>query len=303
MHATRLRLIHLSMLDIVSRKILRNFLSKDLTLASIYEMSPTELHLEFTLPIEKATVLHQKLRDNMLKKQLIHWIKKYKIVTILDRNYPEKLKTIKDPPLVLYTIGRIDLLTRAKLLSVIGSRKPSHEAKPKMEYILSPLIEDEWVIVSGMARGIDGYAHLLTLEKNGDTIAVLGGGFEYIYPKEHIPLFKRIAKTGLVLTEYPPFVRPKKFHFPERNRIISGLSFGVLVIEAMEKSGTMITVEQALDQGREVFAVPGSPLIPQTKGCHLLIQDGAKLTQHSNDILDEWIAQTDSGKVKNKLFS
>lgn len=287
----RYRLIHVHLTNIASRKMIYRFMLKDPTLASLYEMTPTELNQHFSLRIDTANKLHARLKDPELKKRFIDVIKQYKIITIVDEAYPSMLRKIKDAPLVLYACGDISLLKQSKILSVIGSRKPSGEAIPKMEHILRPLVRDEWVIASGMAKGIDGYAHQLTLGHHQKTIAVLGGGFEYIYPKEHITLFNEIRRSGLVISEYPPFVRPAKHHFPERNRIISGISFGILVIEAMERSGTMITVEQALDQGREVFAVPGSPLIPQTKGCHLLIQEGAKLTQHASDIQEEWLSQ------------
>lgn len=139
-----------------------------------------------------------------------------------------------------------------------------------------------------MARGIDSMAHRLTLERGGNTIAVLGSGFHSIYPREHIPLYQQIAREGLVLSEYPPDQPPQKYHFPERNRIISGLTMGTLVIEAMKKSGTMITVDQALDQGRDVFAVPGNPFLKQSTGCNELIQNGAKLIQSAEDIYTEW---------------
>ncbi|MCF3942445.1 DNA-processing protein DprA [Oceanobacillus alkalisoli] len=287
----RYRLIHIHLTNIASRKMIYRFLWKDPTLASIYEMTPTELNLHFSLRIDTAVKLHSSLKDPKLKKHFIDVMKQYEVITIIDETYPSMLRTINDAPLVLYTSGDESLLEQRKILSVIGSRKPSREAIPKVKHILKPLLEDNWVITSGMAKGIDGYAHQLTLSHQQKTIAVLGGGFEYIYPREHIPLFKEIKRTGLIISEYPPSVRPAKHHFPERNRIISGLSFGILVIEAMERSGTMITVEQALDQGREVFAVPGSPLIPQAKGCHLLIQEGAKLTQHASDIQEEWLSQ------------
>lgn len=289
----RLRLIHLSMSQILSRKTIRHFLAIDPTLASIYEMTPEKLHLQFSIPFKTATRLYTYLHNEDMRKKFSETVKRYKIVTIIDAFYPTMLKMIEDAPLVLYCLGDLSLFQENKVLSVIGSRQPSSEAKPKMDHILTPLIQEGWLIVSGMARGVDGYAHTLTLSHQGKTIAVLGGGFEYIYPKEHIPLFKKIASTGLVISEYPPFMKPARYHFPERNRIISGLSFGTLVIEAMEKSGTMITVEQALDQGREVFAVPGSPLVPQTKGCHRLIQEGAKLTQNADDIRIEWLSQNE----------
>lgn len=254
-------------------------------------MSPEQLHQSFHLRKKAAFSLFHGLRDPALKERLLQVVKRYRFITILDKAYPDTLRRIPDAPLVLFYIGDLALLQEKKSLSVIGSRKPSQEAFPKLEYVLTPLLKEDWVIVSGMARGIDGYAHQLTLAHQGKTIAVLGSGFEYIYPKEHIPLFNEISAAGLIVSEYPPFTRPAKHHFPERNRIISGLSFGTLVIEAMERSGTMITVDQALEQGKEIFAVPGSPLIPQTRGCHLLIQDGAKLTQHANDIREEWLVQ------------
>src|SRR5699024_7788905 len=158
----------------------------------------------------------------------------------------------------------------------------------KLVHIVSPLIKQKWLIVSGMAYGIDGMAHDLTLRHDGATIAVLGGGFYHVYPKTHIHLFNEIVKKGLVISEYPPYQRPQKYHFPERNRIISGLTKGTLVIEAMERSGTLITVDQALEQGKEVYAVPGSPFIRETAGCHKIIQEGAKLVAKFTDIVEEW---------------
>lgn len=287
----RYRLMHIHRTKGIGRKTIREFLRFDATLKKIYTMSMKDLHSHFAIPLKKAHLFYSTLHNNEQKKMLIQDLKKYKIITIVDEAYPTMLRTIKDAPLVLYCLGDLRLLQKEPALAVIGTRNPSNEAKFKLDYMIKPLLDEDWTIVSGMARGIDGYAHQLALENAAKTIAVLGGGFEYIYPKEHISLFKEIVDKGLVISEYPPEMKPAKYHFPERNRIISGLSFGTLVIEAMEKSGTMITVEQALDQGREVFAVPGSPLQPQTRGCHRLIQDGAKLTQHANDIREDWFAK------------
>src|SRR5690606_4370987 len=228
--------------------------------------------------------------NNQLKANLKADLKQYQIITIVDENYPTMLNTIKDAPLDLYAIGDITLLKYDKKLSVIVTRNPTIDAMGKLELIVKPLVEDDWLIVSGLAKGIDSMAHLTSLKYNGKTIAVLGSGFKHIYPQQNTSLFYDIARYGLLITEYPPDTPPKKYHFPERNRIISGLSFGTLVIEATEKSGTMITVDQALDQGREVYAVPGSPLIPQTRGCHKIIQEGAKLVYCSSDIQEDWSA-------------
>lgn len=291
MNNVRNRLIHIHRSKGITRKTIRDFLRQDPTLESIYTMRPKDFSLHYSIPLKNASLFYSRLHDSQHRDQFIQDLKRYKIITIVDETYPPMLRTIKDPPLVLYCSGDISLLLKEPAISVIGTRNPSNEAFLKLDYIIKPLLENQWAIVSGMARGIDGYAHKLALQNNAKTIAVLGGGFEYIYPREHISLFREIAQNGLVISEYPPDIRPEKYHFPERNRIISGLSFGTLVIEAMEKSGTMITVEQALDQGKDVYAVPGSPLIAQTKGCHLLIQDGAKLTQHANDIREDWIAR------------
>jgi len=251
-------------------------------------LSPSEISHQFKLPIKNSTLLYSDLKSLNLLQSTKNDVKKFQVITIVDKNYPELLKMINDAPLVLYALGNTSLLTASPILSVIGTRNPSGEARGKIKSIVKPLIEDDWTIVSGMAKGIDSFAHLLTLQEKGKTIAVLGGGFYHIYPKQNTKLFHDIIKHGLVLSEYPPETPPARFRFPERNRLISGLSFGTLVVEATERSGTLITVDQALDQGREVYAVPGSPVIPQTKGCHQMIQDGAKLVIDANDIKEDW---------------
>lgn len=272
----------------ITRRTIHLFLKYDSTLQKIYTLSPNALSQLFLLPKNKAHIFHQDLHNLPFKQQLKIDQSHYKIITIVDESYPDMLKRITDPPLVLYAYGDISLLQHAPKLSVIGTRKPSSEAWKKIYRIVKPLLDQDWLLVSGMAKGIDSFAHLIALNNNRKTIAVLGGGFNHVYPKENIHLFHRIGKSGLVLSEYPPHVPPVRYHFPERNRIISGLSYGTLVIEAMERSGTLITVDQALEQGREVYAVPDSPLIPQTKGCLQMIQDGAKLVINSEDIMEDW---------------
>lgn len=284
----RERLIYMTQCRRVSRRLIRLFLSYDSSLKKIFKHTPHELNRLFSIPLKKAKQIHQDLQQIKAIDTQSHNMLQYDMVTILDSQYPELLKQIHDPPLVLYTMGDQTLLKSEPKLSVIGTRQPSQEAKIKVIKIVQPLIEHQWTIVSGMARGVDGFAHELSLRLRGKTIAVLGGGFYHIYPREHQGLFQAIVKHGLVISEYPPDVPPARYHFPERNRIISGLSFGTLVVEAKERSGTLITVDQALDQGREVYAVPGSPFIPQTKGCHQMIQDGAKLVIDAQDILEDW---------------
>ncbi|MFB4167510.1 DNA-processing protein DprA [Virgibacillus sp. JSM 102003] len=288
MELVRKRLIHLHRCRGVTRKTIRKFIRYDPTLKSIYKLTSTQVSQFFSLPHKNAVLFHSDLRSQELKNQLKRDLTSYKVITVVDENYPFVLKTIKDAPLVLYAIGDTSLLNLDPILSVIGTRKPSREAKLKMEKYVLPLIQQNWIIVSGMATGIDSFAHQMALEHKGKTIAVLGSGFRHIYPKQNSALFKQIAINGLLLSEYTPNSPPERFYFPERNRIISGLSFGTLVIEATKKSGTLITVDQALDQGREVYAVPGSPLLKQTEGCHKMIQDGAKLVQEADDILEDW---------------
>ena len=288
MKALRYKIIHLHRCRGITRRTIRRILQQDPTLTNIYTLSSSMISHFYSLPNKNASIFYSDLHNNHLKHQIKKDLIKYTVITIVDECYPRVLKTIKDPPLVLYAMGDPSLLDYFPALSVIGTRSPSREAILKINHIVKPLVEQNWLIVSGMAKGIDSFAHQLSLSLEKKTIAVLGGGFHHIYPKQNNALCEKIAVEGLVLSEYPPDVAPVKYHFPERNRIISGLSFGTLVIEATKKSGTLITVDQALDQGREVYAVPGSPLLPQTEGCHLMIQDGAKLVHEAADIFVDW---------------
>ena len=281
-------MIHISRCRGLTRRIIRRLLHIDSTLTGVYQLTPHDISKNLQIPLKNATLFYHDLHHNIVKRQLIEDLRLYQIITVVDEDYPAMLNTIKDAPLVLYAKGDLSLLQYNQKLSVIGTRNPSKEAMRKLEHIVKPLVKNNWLIVSGLAKGVDSLAHQTTLMNQGKTIAVLGSGFHHIYPKQNTNLFHQIAKLGLVLTEYPPYTPPVKYHFPERNRIISGLSFGTLVIEATERSGTLITVDQALDQGREVYAVPGSPTIPQTKGCNQMIQDGAKLVQSPIDIQEDW---------------
>lgn len=288
LQVNRKRLIHLHHLTSISRPLLRSMLEFDFSLESIYSLAPKELSYYFSIPHEQASFLHREIHDRALielyEKNLHHT----DIVTIFDKAYPSLLQHIYDPPLVLYCQGNQKLFQSKPAISVIGTRKASREGPQKLHFILAPLIHKDWTIVSGLAYGIDYHAHELTLKYGGKTIAVLGNGFNHLYPAEHEGMFTQIAEKGLVVTEYPPHVKANRHHFPERNRIISGLTEATLVIEATEKSGTNITVEHALEQGKEVYAVPGSILNANTTGCHRLIQDGAKLVMNANDILEDY---------------
>ncbi|MDC3416407.1 DNA-processing protein DprA [Aquibacillus salsiterrae] len=294
MNNKRSRLICLHQSRAMTRPVLRKMLKSDPSLIQFFSYLPQDFIHYFGMKVERANQLYKDLHDPEAWTTIYNDSNHYTIITIDDPFYPLPLRAIQDPPIVLYAKGNLQLLSLFPSLSVVGTRYPSKEAKAKINYIIGPLIDQGWTIVSGMAKGIDGLAHELAIVKHGYTIAVLGGGFDYVYPSEHKKLFESLTQTQLVLTEYPPSVRPIRYHFPERNRIISGLSFGTIVIEAKAKSGSLITVEQALDQGREVYAVPGSPLSTHVSGCHKMIQDGAKLVQNTHDISEDW----EAGKEK-----
>lgn len=288
MDKARKRLIHLHHLRSVTRKTLEKMLELDSTLQKIYQLTPQELGHQLAITPKRATAIYNEVRDLEYYKTIRQHLNGITVVTIFDQIYPKMLKHIYDPPHVLYCLGNIKLLQNEPSISVIGTRKPSNEAPQKLHFILAPLIHHQYTIVSGLAYGIDKYAHELTLKYGGKTIAVLGSGFHHLYPTAHEHIFNEIIEKGLVITEYPPHIQAKRYHFPERNRIVSGLSRATLVIEAEERSGTNITVDHALEQGREVYAVPGSILNSQTVGCHKMIQQGAKLVMHANDIIEDY---------------
>ncbi|KOS69481.1 DNA processing protein [Lysinibacillus contaminans] len=188
--------------------------------------------------------------------------------------YPVHLFELPSPPTVLYIKGQYSLLG-GKHIAIIGSRKATVYTKTAMDLIVPPLVEHEYTIVSGLARGADTLAHEATMKYGGKTIAVLGHGFHHVYPRENQLLAEKMAEEQLLITEYPPYMRPEKWHFPMRNRIISGLSSALVVTEAALKSGTLITTECALEQGKDVFVVPGPIDAEQSKGTNKLLFEGA----------------------------
>ena len=208
------------------------------------------------------------------------------IITLGDASYPTYLLDIPDPPAVLFAAGNIDLLNRPAL-AIVGSRSPSPQGVDNARAFAKALGNASYTIVSGLALGIDAAAHEGALNSASSTIAVLGCGINVVYPKTNRALFERIIAEGLILSEHGLDVPALPAHFPTRNRIISGLSRGCLVIEASLSSGSLITARVAVDQGREVFAVPGSIHSPLSKGCHALIKQGAKLVESAHDVLEE----------------
>ncbi len=216
---------------------------------------------------------------------LLAW-NKVRVLTINDESYPENLKTIHDPPPVLYFKGNI-IEKDKNSISIVGSRKATYYGKMVAENLSKDLALAGLTIISGMARGIDTAAHRGALSANGRTIAVLACGINLIYPPENRRLAKEIEESGAVITEFSFSTLPERQNFPRRNRIISGLSLGTVVVEATEKSGALITADFALEQGREVFAVPGNINSSLSNGTHNLIKQGAKLVNNYRDILEE----------------
>lgn len=209
------------------------------------------------------------------------------LVTPVDTDYPETLRTIYDPPLALYVHGTLEKRDR-HALAIVGSRRTTHYGRQVADRLGFQLSRIGYTVVSGLARGIDTAAHEGALKGGGRTIAVLGGGLDRLYPAENAALAEAIAEQGAVLTEFPMRREPDRATFPQRNRIASGLSLGVVVVEAGFKSGALHTADSALEQGRLVFAVPGRIDSPHSRGAHQLIKNGAKLVEDVDDILAEF---------------
>lgn len=220
-------------------------------------------------------------------------------------NYPILLKQIANPPPLLFVEGRAEILAHAQL-AMVGSRNPTPMGSEMAFQFARYLVSKGLVITSGLAIGVDGAAHRGALAGQGRTIAIIGSGIDKIYPSTHIALAKQIIERGgALVSEFPMGTLPRKEFFPRRNRLISGLSMGVLVVEAAINSGSLITAKCALDQGREVFAIPGSPHNTLARGCHQLIKEGAKLVEEAEDILQELLplskyVQFDVNKELNK---
>ncbi|WP_313299299.1 DNA-processing protein DprA [Diaphorobacter sp.] len=226
-----------------------------------------------------------------------------RICTLGDPDYPASLYATEDPPLLLYLEGARHLLQAGGLqavsqqcLAMVGSRNPTHQGRENARQFAKALREAGLTIVSGLAQGIDACAHEGALAADAQpssaaTIAVVGTGLDVVYPRAHQELAMRIAHNGILVSEYPLGMPPIAANFPKRNRIISGLSLGTLVVEAATASGSLITARMASEQGREVFAIPGSIHSPQSRGCHALLRVGAKLVESANDVLEELYMQ------------
>lgn len=222
------------------------------------------------------------------------------VMTIMDDDYPPQLREIAQPPWVLYLRGDRTLLSSSSMLAVVGSRKPTHYGVQSTKLLVTELVQHGYIIVSGLAYGIDATAHSTALKEQGKTIAVLGSGIDVIYPRRNQQLYHEIIETGLVISEAPTGTAPIAALFPQRNRIISGLSRGCLVIEAAARSGSLITAYHSLDQNREVFAVPGPISSLQSEGTLQLIQQGAKCVIKCQDILEEFEGSMVAATIETK---
>ena len=222
-------------------------------------------------------------------------MKKIELIKNSDKEFPQELLSIKDPPKELYIIGNKKLLNK-KSIAIVGTRNCTKYGAECAKKIAKNISKKEICIISGMALGIDTFAHSEAIKQNGNTIAVLGGGFDYIYPEENIELFNKIIENnGLVISEYPPKTKAILSKFPYRNRIISGLSMGVLVVEAtLGRSGSLVTARYAKEQNKKIFSVPGNINLKTSKGTNWLIKEGAKLVTCAEDILTEFNIKTES---------
>lgn len=227
------------------------------------------------------------------------------LISINDCRYPDSLKNIAKPPLFLFYKGNIELLSKNKMISIVGTRRSTKYGELCCERAVKDLVDGEVVIVSGLALGIDSIVHKEVLKYKGNTIAVLGCGIDIFYPRTNIKLRDEIERKGLVISEFPIGMRPTPKNFPIRNRIIAGLSKGTVVVESSSKGGSLITASISLEEGRDVFAFPGDVTYPLSQGCNELIKlSQAKLIVSGEDILNEysWLKISEDGKKLNKLI-
>lgn len=262
-------------------------LNKFETAKRIYNATEKEI-LKVDGMSDKIVQNMQKAKDAKLLEKYEKYILKndIKIINISDDNYPAKLKNIYAPPITIFAKGDISLLN-SKSIAIVGSREPSKYGIYVAEKFSKELSKEGITIVSGLARGIDTFAHVGPLSSFGKTIAVLGSGIDVVYPKENAKYYREISEKGLIISEYIVGTAPESKNFPQRNRIISGLSDGVLVVEARKNSGTMITTDFALEQGKELYVIPGNITSNLSAGTNNLIKEGAKLVTDVYEILED----------------
>lgn len=286
-------ILHLSLIEGVGPSTIHDIVTHkpwDIDLKDLYQMSVSELMHLFPLTLTKAELVARGLADEVLVQREIEFIQMHAInwMTVYHNEYPELLKNIYAPPAIIYWQGVIPHVCD-KNIAVIGSRKINYYGISAIETFVPQLVNLGWTVVSGGAVGADAAAHRMTVDAGGRTIAVLGSGLLNPYPKSNVRLFVDIIDAGgALLSPFPVTMQAMAGNFPARNRIIAGLSRGCLVVQASRQSGTRITAQYALEQGRELFAIPGSIEDELSAGCHALIQEGAKLVTSVHDILEEF---------------
>ena len=292
--------LRLSLTDGVGRDTARRLLATFGGPEPIFRQSESGLRQVVTAAQAQA-LLHMPDGCEALTEATLDWLQtspdpqiSRAVITLGDTHYPPSLLEIPDPPLMLYALGQISALQgmhSACAVAMVGSRNPTPQGLINAREFARSLAASGLVVVSGMALGVDGAAHegalLGAAPKAMATIAVVGTGLDRVYPKQHRELAHRMAQRGVILSEYPLGTPPLAHHFPQRNRLISGLAKATLVVEAALPSGSLITAKQALEQGRDVMAIPGSIHSAQAKGCHALIKQGAKLVESAQDVLEE----------------
>ena len=264
-----------------ARRLLKDFGSPEAVLSASISS------LKSVVKADVATEISKGISEDAIAPTLA-WLEdgNNHIVTLADGDYPQALLNISDPPLLLYVKGRLDLLNRPAL-AIVGSRSATPQGIKNAEAFAKSLSDRGLCIISGMAHGIDSAAHGGALRGQGASIAVVGTGLDKVYPAANRDLAHALALQGALISEFPLGTPPLAANFPRRNRLISGMSIGCLVVEASLQSGSLITARLALEQGRDVFAIPGSIHAPQSKGCHALLKQGAKLVETAQDILEE----------------
>ncbi len=264
-----------------ARKLLKEFGSPEAVLAASISS------LKTIVKADVATEISNGISDELLALTFA-WLQDSNnhIVTLADSDYPQALLNITDPPLLVYVKGRLDLLNHSAL-AIVGSRHATPQGINNAEAFARSLSDAGLCVISGMAHGIDAAAHRGALKGQDSSIAIVGTGLDKVYPAANRDLAHALAEQGAIISEFPLCTPPLASNFPRRNRIISGMSIGCLVVEASLQSGSLITARLALEQGRDVFAIPGSIHAPQSKGCHALIKQGAKLVEAAQDILEE----------------
>lgn len=303
MHYSKI-ILHLSLIDGVGETLLFKFIERlgQDRLPEVYNFFASDF-VALGVSEQSAQNLVQGLQNQKLLDQEFDLMQKFQVqfVTIFCPEYPKLLKEIHVPPVVLYFQGDINLFAHEKTLACVGARKAHRYVHDALMHLVLSMMHDGWIVVSGGAQGADTFAHQISIEQKNPTIVVVGSGLCHVYPPQNKKLFEQIvAAGGLIVSSFPMQTKPDPWNFPKRNRLISGLSRGCLVLQAAAKSGALITAECALQQGREVFALPGSIFDELSAGCHSLIQQGAKLVTCAQDILDELGYPASSEQVSEK---